>query len=612
MKIWEKNIKALSYKNQTLADEIKRVILQNEIRRVQAKELENGERVLTVEKDGHTWYLNSRLDPGGASDLYAKRYPVKPFYRYFLFGMSDGRVIRNLYEQCGESNALIICEPDKEIMAAAFLQYDLEEMLLDGRVWFCLSDIWSDICNAVFEMVDYAYRKLVEFCILPGYDVLYPEECKKFMDEVIEKLQFDMIYRNSFLDFDRVIPRNILFHMRNMIFQRNIAQVKQLIEKENARAMPAILIAAGPSLDKNIKEVKKAEGKAFVIAVDAALRTVIREGIRPDLVCTVDPRSPKRFSETESDHELLWACIAWTNRDMVKKSDEKVFYFNSIIPWWDDIIKEELSYEFPKIDTGNCVSAVAFELAKYLGFQTIIFIGQDLAFTGGQSHTKGIEGVLGSNDEYIKSRNLVWVKDENGEPILTDYQMNLYREWFEKEIRQSKDELRVINATEGGAKMEGAYVCTLKEALETECVKQTDLYQKIREIPPAFSAPARERLLGRLAELNEIKEDFKQKVEHEIALGQALKEEADTLNPNEAALRLREFADWNEQIEKHPFLDWIMMYAFESEFDLKEDILAKENMQIGEMMERSIRLLMAYQSGIPLFEEDMEETFIKP
>lgn len=52
-------------------------------------------------------------------------------------------------------------------------------------------------------------------------------------------------------------------------------------------------------------------------------------------------------------------------------------------------------------------------------------------------------------------------------------------------------------------------------------------------------------------------------------------------------------------------IDWIVMYARKEEADLQKDILAKEDMEIEEMMERSIRLLVSYQEGLPLFEEDL-------
>lgn len=54
-------------------------------------------------------------------------------------------------------------------------------------------------------------------------------------------------------------------------------------------------------------------------------------------------------------------------------------------------------------------------LALHLGFRKVVLIGQDLAFTGGVSHTKGIGDALGDNDEYIKSRQIVEVEELMGQ-----------------------------------------------------------------------------------------------------------------------------------------------------------------------------------------------------
>lgn len=82
-------------------------------------------------------------------------------------------------------------------------------------------------------------------------------------------------------------------------------------------------------------------------------------------------------------------------------------------------------------------------------------MGQDLAFTGGKSHTSGIEGALGDNDKYIKSRCLMEVEGIDGTMLQTDFQMWYYKQWFEKAIRDGGDRMRVIDATEGGARIEG-------------------------------------------------------------------------------------------------------------------------------------------------------------
>lgn len=609
MEKWEKNIRALAEKNELLAERMKEIILEDKADRVRVKKSDSGKKILTIKRNGYIWNLNSRLDPEGAADLYAKRYEIKPFYKYFIFGLSDGLIVQKILDKCDESNALIICEPDAEIMAEAFRQYDLEEILLDKRVWLCLSEMKNDIYRTVFAAVEYSYIKLLEFCILPGYDVLYTEECNKFIDEVIERISYEVADKNTVITFNRKIPQNMLFHMKHMISQRNVGQIRKCLQNTNAEEIPAIIVAAGPSLDKNIKELKKAEGRAFIFVVDAALKTAIREGIRPDLVCTVDPRAPERFYETVGEQEFFWCCSSWTNRYPIKEYGKKVFYYNSIVPWWDKVIQEELDYEYPRIESGGCVSAEAFQLACYLGFQTIIFIGQDLAFTGGQSHTKGIAGVLGDNDEYIKNRRLTQVEDINGKLLYTDFQMDVYRQWFEKKIKYNEEYLRVIDATEGGAKIEGSKIFTLKEAIAQECRQPFEIHEILENMPPAFDEAAQQRLYHKMEELEKLKEDFRKEVEKGISLEQELKEKASSLDRDETADSLKEIAVQNEIIDHHPFTAWIMLYTREEEFRLKEDILVKENMEIEEMMERSIRLLLSFQAGIPLFEEDYREVF---
>ena len=609
MEKWEKNIRALAEKNELLAERMKEIILEDKADRVQVKKSDSGKEILAIERNGYIWNLNSRLDPEGAADLYAKRYEIKPFYKYFIFGLSDGLVVQKILDQCDESNALIICEPDVKIMAEAFRQYDLEEILLDKRVWLCLSEMKNDIYRTVFAAVEYSYIKLLEFCILPGYDVLYTEECNKFIDEVIERISYEVADKNTVITFNRKIPQNMLFHMKHMISQRNVGQIKKCLQNTNIEEIPAIIVAAGPSLDKNIKELKKAEGRAFIFVVDAALKTAIREGIRPDLVCTVDPRAPERFYETVGEQEFLWCCSSWTNRYPIKEYGKKVFYYNSIVPWWDRVIQEELDYEYPKIESGGCVSAEAFQVACYLGFQTIVFIGQDLAFTGGQSHTKGIAGVLGDNDEYIKNRRLTQVEDIDGNLLYTDFQMDVYRQWFEKKIKYNEGYLRVIDATEGGAKIKGSKILTLKETIAQECRQPFGIHEILENMPPAFDEAAQQRLYHKMEELEKLKEDFRKEVEKGISLEQELKEKAHCIDRNETADRLKQIAVQNEKIDHHPFAAWIMLYTREEEFRLKEDILVKENMEIAEMMERSIRLLLSFQAGIPLFEEDYREVF---
>lgn len=613
MKVWEKNLDILALKNKSMADEIRRTIEQEETENVFSKKLENGNVILGLLRAERSWYLNSKLDPEGASELYVDRYQIKAFYRYLVFGFSDGRVVRNLLKKCDDSNRIIICEPDKQIFAEAVKQYDLSDIFSDARVWLSLSDAWEDMYNIIFSLIEYSYIELTEYCILPGYDVLYPEICRKFMDEVIDRIRNEIVHKNTFLGFNRKIPQNMLFNIKHMIGQRNLGQIKEKLKDVNFDQIPAVIICAGPSLDKNIKEVKNIEGKAFIFVVDAALRTVIREGIYPDLVCTIDPQTPKRFYEDIDKNSVICSCSKWANPEILEDYGEKVFYYNGFTAWWDNVIQEELDYEFPRIESGGCVSSEALQLAQYLGFKTIIFVGQDLAFTGGISHTKGIEGIMGENEDYINSRCLVKVEDAEGNLLDTDFQMWYYKLWFDKTIQRIQKKIRVIDATEGGAKIAGTVIQTLKETIESECQHNINTYDILRDIPPAFDEAQQERLCERFNGIREEIDRFLIELKKGIEQGELIKDtvKKGNVGSDEVAVMLKAFMKQNQVIDKHLLMEWITLYAKKDEFELQDDVYAKEDMSLGELVDRSIHLFQSYQKAVPLFKEDFSAVFIK-
>ena len=423
MDIFQKNLEAIEANYTTLSHEIREISLEQAAKRISVRETLLGNEILVMEKEGHQWNLNSRLDPDTVATIYAESCQIKKFGIYIIFGFMDGRHIRSIVQKCDDTNKIVVCVPDIEVFYMACHRFDLTDLLSDKRVWLLTPEINKNIESFFNEFIDYTNSKLVDFFILPGQDVLYSELCEKFMDQVIEVMRNILVMKNTREAFDRKIPRHTLFHMKNMIKHSNHAQLKHRLEDAGVLDVPAIIVSAGPSLDKNIKELKVAQGKAFIIVVDAALRTVVREGIHPDLVCTLDPNTPNRFYENVDLSQIIWSCTSCTRPDIVSKNGKKIFYYGYFGKYWGKELEEMAGYDCPDVISGGCVSIEAFMLARYLGFKKIVLIGQDLAFTGGVSHTKGIAGVLGDNDEYIKSRYLMEVEGIDGTILNTDFQM---------------------------------------------------------------------------------------------------------------------------------------------------------------------------------------------
>lgn len=604
----------LSKKHSKIAKKINEINIDEINERIRIQFSQDGQNVLSVYCRDHWWGLNSMVSPEAASGIYANRYTMRMYGLYFVYGFSDGRSIRYMLEKSDETNCFVIWEPDIEILAMACHCFDISDLLDHDRIFWCVPQVEDNIENILQTVVTYLNMKLIEFCILPNYDVIYTRQCEQFMQSCTEKLQDEVIAKCTRLGFGRMIPQHILYHMKNMISQRNIAQIKQAFSAYPVADIPVIIVSAGPSLDKNVKELRKAQGKAFIIVVDAALRTVLQAGVQPDIVCTIDPESPERFFEGLELKNIIWAYGRWTRPWIFEKYGGSVFYQGYYSGLWNAIMSDALGYEFPQLVSGGSVTADAFMLADYIGFRKIILVGQDMAFTNGISHTSGIDGAFGDNDDYINSRYLVSVQGIHGEELKTDFQMWRYKKWFEKIIRMNGNRFEVINATEGGACIEGTVNRTLCETIETECQADFDGYNILKKLKPSFSREKQQTLQEKLLQINEEAQHLCKMLEKNIKdqkeLLDSLKTEKITDNA-EILRQLKLLIEQNALIERNGVFEFLVYYAQKEEYDVGDDIYTDENMKIEDMIQKSIYLMESYLKGTRLFENDIKEYALK-
>lgn len=606
MEILEKNKRALErvmpkfLEQRPVAAGVKNVFLEM---------AEDGKQILGIERENRKWYLNSRYDTAFAAAVYAGRYQIRTYGTYFVFGFSDGRHVREFLKKCDDTNHIVICEPSVEIFEECCEQSDISDILEDKRVRFYIPDVTDSIEDIMKKNLQYSDFTFTEFCILPGYDILFHEECEEFQNLIIERLRDEAVKKGTSLSFQRVIPRNTLYNMKHTIRTRNIGQIREALEGYPLEDIPAVIVCAGPSLDKNIQELKKIQGRALIIVVDAALRAVMRAGIHPDLVCTVDPNPPERFFTDLDLCGLTWCCENASKPEIIRKYGERVYYFGYFEKGWNQMISEMLGYGFPVLPTGGSVSSIAFAMALYFGFRKIVFMGQDLAFTGGKSHTSGIEGALGDNDKYIKSRCLMEVEGIDGTMLQTDFQMWYYKQWFEKAIRDGGDRMRVIDATEGGAKIEGTENMKMSEVVAGECPAEFDFRKIEQAIPSAFSVEEQQKLEKAYRNLKLQAGDLQKFIEKQIQALDSLcrKSGGDTGVTDNDVRVLRDMLEENDILEHMPLFGMMTVYAQKAEYELGDTIYTKENMGIRDLAELNLNLFLGYQKAVQMLLEDIED-----
>ena len=140
--------------------------------------------------------------------------------------------------------------------------------------------------NVIQKMISVEVMDHIKTFILPNYEMIFAKEMLLFAKTIREKCESCATYINTRTNFSNVFAQNLF---ANAPYILDGYKTKQLIEVI-PRDIPAIIVAAGPSLNKNIKELKRAKGKAFIIAVDTAIKPLASEKIIPDMFAIVDGR----------------------------------------------------------------------------------------------------------------------------------------------------------------------------------------------------------------------------------------------------------------------------------------------------------------------------------
>lgn len=444
---------------------------------------------IAVLENGRWWGLNSFYDEENAVKIGTEQIKKSRFIgTIYIFGISNLQYIKNILKIVSKDTIVIIYEPNANVFITNMYYNDMSEIFERRGTFVYVQGVNEKSQDAMVQCLsdNISARYLYTF-ISPGYDVLYGDILEERINSINTNMRnalsidITITTRNEFINYNRIMNLSLLF---DSLLLSDLK--KKLEEKINFEKVPAIIVAAGPSLDKNIDDLKGAAGKAFIFATDSAMRMLDKHEIVPDAYLTIDPVKPKVLFENKlSDSIPLFYCSNSVFEHIEGLHGRKVFcHIDNMLP---PFIKGEQE----QISAGGNVASSAFSIAQYLGFKNIIIMGQDLAFTDDKKHASVVydEKKLSEEDE----EEYPLVKGQNGEMLRTFYNFVLYKEWYEGTLEKYKDKLTCINATEGGAYIEGAVHMPLKEAINKYCNGHADITNIIKQCQLSFSDEERSK-----------------------------------------------------------------------------------------------------------------------
>ena len=421
-------------------------------------------------------YLHSAYRPENEAEKYIASLPINDFLSFIVVGSGLGYNLLELIKKISKNSKVILVENSLEVFKLALESLDLSEVLQHPDLSLLIAPNYADLNEtATREAFGLALNGFLPVVHKSSIN-LFPEFYKEVDDILNKAIQEAEINQKTQSKFSRIFFNNIMENIPAIISSPGVSEIKSKMV-----GTPAIVVSAGPSLDKNIELLKSGSEKFIIIAVSTTLKPLLRAGISPDFIIAIDPDdiTVKGFDLKNIPGKpwlLFDPTVPWVIPDAFKDRrlvlDSEVYFSKWIAQ--KNGSKGNLGKSLSVAHTGLL-------LAKHLGCSPVILIGQDLAFYKNRMHCSG---AYYQNDfieltrreitlnylekEKLKkySSSLKETLDIFGQKINTTIALEAYKNLFENEISKFPD---VINATEGGLPIDGAKAITLKETLVDHC-----------------------------------------------------------------------------------------------------------------------------------------------
>lgn len=430
------------------------------VENIESISTKDGELAIKLIAEGKEHRLNSVYHPKEEARRWIEQYEFHNLkITVTMFGFGNGVFVNAIIEKLKDGDLLLIYEPSIDMFFHVLEHYDLTSIFKLNNVHLWVEGVNEEDFGVNLKgAISMANYKNQIHCYHPKYDNIFLESYKNYLKSVQEGYTFVGTNINTQKYFSKLFMVNSLKNLQFLKNSTTLNDIKAFIPNH----APAVLIAAGPSVEANIIHLKKMKGKAVLFAVDRILDYLLECGIEPDFVITVDPEKEIEYFSPREDITIPLICYTESNHNILKHHQGKKIMCSKS-PFLDEFYKLT-NKPIPTLLPSGSVALIGFSVCVDLGFKKIILVGQDLAYDGDKSHG-------GNTVENNLTQKDVLVEGINGEMIKsrTDWEIFITRY---RDLIQAAPDVEVIDAKLKGAKIKGAINMALEEAVEKYCTEK--------------------------------------------------------------------------------------------------------------------------------------------
>ncbi len=489
MTIFESNCRAIEKQDSILAERL-RAFSKETATLYRGK---NKEYVLTYKGR----LFNSRYGPWKEADQQADEILGKKPDSVALFGLGCGYLMRTLLKR--GTQKIFIYEPSMEILKGVLMKVDLSREFSGQRVY--LANYIGPFIARVQQFTE-GIDSIIGYHTMP-YRLLYQGELKEFLIKIQNAHTSQMVGIKTEID-------SRLDWLMNYFANLNAFSTYPSVDvlKNKFKGVPMIIVGAGPSLRKNVALLAGIKDRAFIVSAVTAYKSLLSYGITPHAVISGEKVNLEEyFDGGGADKKIRLILSEVSHPEMFGRDARGKFIFYS--PFLALSLQQASLWGSKSfVSIGGSVTTAMFDMGVMFGCDPIIFLGQDLAFDKDMTHVGGgvydkqrividkDKGVVKVKEHYISghrrtiTHKLQWLQGVNGEPVASKYDWVTFHQWFERYtalLKEQFPQIRVYNATEGGAFIKGMEHISLKEVIERdlrECAPVDKILQRGESTPP--------------------------------------------------------------------------------------------------------------------------------
>ncbi|RKD23551.1 Uncharacterized conserved protein [Caminicella sporogenes DSM 14501] len=464
------------------------------------EEAKDGSYTLKIIIDGQSKYITSKYAPLREAKKFVDNIEKYDYETLFIvFGMGLGYHIFELSKLLGENNKILVIEPSVSVFKKSMEINDWTDLMKKKKIFFFIGEDIESIDQFYYRHINELNVSNIEFLVFSHYDKFFSQIYRKIAKKLKECIENIRVSICTLKYFSNQLNYNLFKNLKEVVKGENIRLLK-----DKFKDIPAIIVSAGPSLDKNIRELKKVQDRAVIIAGGRTLKPLLDNGIDPSLVVSLDPGRPVyELIKDNLDKEIPLVTTVISQSDIIREYRGKKYFSNVLESM--ELVNYLLSREIDRISQGGSVANMSLSLAHYMGCNPIILVGQDLAYTDGKIHAQNSTYELDGNNKK-PDEGLIEIEDIYGNRVCTNTVWLSFLRWFEFYIRENPEK-EYIDATEGGAKINGTKIMSLKETIEKYCTEEINIAERFKNIDSSDSDVI-EKITYSLRKLKELKKNL--------------------------------------------------------------------------------------------------------